>query len=134
MESLAKHGCRKFVLINGRRLVNIPWMQIACERARRLLGVQVALFDPAYMSLRPRSCTAWIPGTREILRKTVEAANGTTGSPTKASREKGKEYHERLTMRRVEVVEQLRAANPGECSGAPGDPASPGLTLGVQSL
>lgn len=52
----------------------------------------------------------------------MEAANGTTGSPTKASRQKGKEYHEHLTMRRVEVVEQLRAANPGECSGAPGGP------------
>lgn len=70
MESLAKHGCRKFVLINGHRLVNIPWMQIACERARRLLGVQVALFDLAYMCLRPRSCTAWIPGTREIYSAT----------------------------------------------------------------
>lgn len=50
IESLAKHGFKKFVTINGHRIVNISWMQIAAERAQRKLDVKVVLFDPAYMS------------------------------------------------------------------------------------
>lgn len=50
IQSLAEHGCRNFVVINGHRIVNIPWLQIAAERAQRALNVRVALFDPAYMS------------------------------------------------------------------------------------
>lgn len=50
IESLQKHGYKKFVVINGHRIVNIPWMQISAERAQRVLGVKVVLFDPAYMS------------------------------------------------------------------------------------
>lgn len=48
--SLNRHGFRGFVVINGHRIVNIPWMQIAAERAQRELGVRVMIFDPAYMS------------------------------------------------------------------------------------
>jgi creatinine amidohydrolase len=48
--SLAEHGFAKFVVVNGHRIVNIPWMQITAERVQRTLGVKVALFDPAYMS------------------------------------------------------------------------------------
>jgi creatinine amidohydrolase len=48
--SLAGHGFKTFVAVNGHRIVNIPWLQIAAERAQRTLGVKVALFDPAYMS------------------------------------------------------------------------------------
>lgn len=48
--SLAVHGFENFVVINGHRIVNISWMQIAAERAQRTLGVKVVLFDPAYMS------------------------------------------------------------------------------------
>jgi len=48
--SLAEHGFTNFVVINGHRIVNIPWMQIAAERVQRTLGVKVVLFDPAYMS------------------------------------------------------------------------------------
>jgi len=50
MASLTHHGFNAFVLINGHRIVNIAWLQIAAERAKRTLGVKVALFDPAYMS------------------------------------------------------------------------------------
>jgi len=50
IKSLAKHGFKKFVVINGHRIVNIPWMQIAAERAQRELKVKVVIFDPAYMS------------------------------------------------------------------------------------
>ena len=49
-ESLAEHGFRNLVVINGHRIVNIPWMQIAAERIQRKLGLRVKLFDPAYMS------------------------------------------------------------------------------------
>jgi len=48
--SLAEHGFAHFVVVNGHRIVNIPWMQIAAERVQRTLGVRVVLFDPAYMS------------------------------------------------------------------------------------
>lgn len=50
MVSLSKHQFTKIILINGHRIVNIPWMQIAAERAQRVLGVKVVIFDPAYMS------------------------------------------------------------------------------------
>jgi len=48
--SLAEHGFKNFVVVNGHRIVNIPWMQIAAERVQRTLGVKVVLFDPAFMS------------------------------------------------------------------------------------
>ena len=48
--SLAKHGFKKFILLNGHRIVNVTWMQIAGERAKRELGVKIVIFDPAYMS------------------------------------------------------------------------------------
>lgn len=50
LSSLAMHGFKKFVLINGHRIVNISWMQIAAERAQRELKVRVKLFDLAHMS------------------------------------------------------------------------------------
>jgi creatinine amidohydrolase len=50
IQSLTDHGFRNFVLFNGHRIVNIPWMQIAAERAQRTLGAKVVIFDPAYMS------------------------------------------------------------------------------------
>ncbi len=50
MASLATHGFDKFVVINGHRIVNISWMQIAAERAQRQLDVKVVLFDLAHMS------------------------------------------------------------------------------------
>jgi creatinine amidohydrolase len=50
IESLATHGFKNYVVINGHRIVNISWMQIAAERAQRKLKVKVVIFDPAYMS------------------------------------------------------------------------------------
>jgi creatinine amidohydrolase len=50
MASLAKHGLKKIILLNGHRIVNVVWMQICAERAQRELGVTVKIFDPAYMS------------------------------------------------------------------------------------
>jgi len=49
-ESLSRHGLKRFVYLNGHRIVNITWMQIAAERAQRVLGVEVVIFDPGYMS------------------------------------------------------------------------------------
>jgi creatinine amidohydrolase len=48
--SLAEHDFKNFVIVNGHRIVNIPWMQIAAERVQRTLGVKMVLFDPAFMS------------------------------------------------------------------------------------
>lgn len=50
MTSLCHHGCRKFVVVNGHRIVNIPWMQIAAQRVQAQSGATVKIFDPAYMS------------------------------------------------------------------------------------
>lgn len=50
LKSLSAHGFTSFVVVNGHRIVNICWMQIAAERAQRELGIRVAIFDPAYMS------------------------------------------------------------------------------------
>jgi len=48
--SLKQHGVDKIILINGHRIVNIIWMQLAAEKAQRELNVTVKIFDPAYMS------------------------------------------------------------------------------------
>lgn len=48
--SLHCHGIDKFILINGHRIVNTVWMQIAGEKAQNQLEVTVKIFDPAYMS------------------------------------------------------------------------------------
>ena len=50
LSSLANHGFDRFVIVNGHRIVNIPWIQISAEKAQRELDVTVAIFDPAYMS------------------------------------------------------------------------------------
>ncbi len=50
ISSLNQHGYRKFVLINGHRIVNVTWMQIAAQKAQSNLGVKVKIFDPAFMS------------------------------------------------------------------------------------
>lgn len=50
VSSLHHHGLENFVFINGHRIVNITWMQIAGEKAKRELGVKLVIFDPAYMS------------------------------------------------------------------------------------
>ncbi len=50
ISSLSCHGFENFVLINGHRIVNITWLQIAAEKTRRELHVNPVIFDPAYMS------------------------------------------------------------------------------------
>lgn len=50
IKSMAHHGIKKFILLNGHRIVNIIWMQLAAEKAQRELDIEVKIFDPAYMS------------------------------------------------------------------------------------
>jgi creatinine amidohydrolase len=50
IKSLHSHNFDKFILLNGHRIVNVAWLQIAAERAKREFGVKVVIFDPAYMS------------------------------------------------------------------------------------
>ena len=156
--SLAKHSFESFLVLNGHRLVNIPWMQIAAERAQRQLAARVVIFDPAYMSkeivdelgcgpaghaeeiegshmmyrypelvdpskaqdyapeqahlyrVDPRDSgdtLCYVPGTREKMRQVGEISGGCVGSPTRASHELGKTYHEHLVSRLVQVLEKL---------------------------
>jgi creatinine amidohydrolase len=49
LSSLATNGFDRFVIVNGHRIANIPWIQISAEKAQRELGVRVVIFDPAYM-------------------------------------------------------------------------------------
>lgn len=49
VKSLNLHGFNNFVFLNGHRIVNISWLQIAAEKCKRKLGVNIKIFDPAYM-------------------------------------------------------------------------------------
>ncbi|HHW40057.1 MAG TPA: creatininase family protein [Syntrophomonadaceae bacterium] len=159
IDSLHKHGFNKFVVINGHRIVNIPWIQIASERAQRVLGVKIVLFDPAYMSkeILPKleygpvghseeietshmmykypklvhlekaqdnppkqhllyfvdpaytgDTLCYIPGTMRDMKESAQVAGGTTGTPSKSSREKGGLYHRHLVENLVKVIEGLK--------------------------
>ncbi|MDR3588919.1 MAG: creatininase family protein [Negativicutes bacterium] len=159
IDSLHRHGFAKFVVINGHRIVNIPWMQLAAERAQRLLGVKVVLFDPAYMSKTvvaaldygpvghseeietshmlykhpelvqlakardnppprhelysvdpayPGDTLCYVPSTVNDMQRSVDAAGGTTGSPSKTGRDQGRIYHEHLVKNLVAVIRQLQ--------------------------
>jgi creatinine amidohydrolase len=158
-QSLHHHGISKFVYVNGHRIVNIPWMQIAAERAQRLLKAHVVIFDPAFMSKdivdrlgfgplghaeeiesshmyfrHPELCRpalaidfspepdevyspdprfghdtlCYVPSTAERMKPAIERAKGATGSPTRASAESGRLYHEHLVRRLCQVIESMR--------------------------
>lgn len=159
IESLHTHGVKKFVLINGHRIVNICWMQIAAQRAQAKLGVKAVIFDPAYMSKDlidklgygpvghaeeietshlmhilpelvhmdkaadnppkqakqysvdpryPHDTLCYVPATIEHIAEAGRIAGGTTGSPSKATAENGKKYHEHVLANLVEVIENLK--------------------------
>ncbi len=50
IHSLARHGFAKFIVVNGHRITNLPWMQLAAQQAQSELNVTVVIFDPAYMA------------------------------------------------------------------------------------
>lgn len=50
LASLSAHGISKIVLVNGHRIVNIAWMQLAAQRAQEKFCMQIVIFDPAFMS------------------------------------------------------------------------------------
>ena len=116
--SLAQHGLKKIILINGHRIVNVVWMQLCAERAQRELGVTIKIFDPAYMSkdivgeleLGPvgHDTLCYVPSTFEHAKKSAEIAGGSTGCPTKSDAEKGRIYHEHLIKNLVAVIESLQ--------------------------
>ncbi len=47
--SLAKHGFKKIVVINGHRIVNLPWLQIAAYKIQEEAEVKVYVIDPSYI-------------------------------------------------------------------------------------
>jgi len=160
VQSLAVHGFKNFVVINGHRIVNISWMQISAERAQRELSVKMMIFDPAYMSkeivdklgfgpighaeeieishmlhLHPdlvrieqakdnphqerllyhldphdsRDTLCYVPTTREDLQAVYDKTGDTVGGrPTMSSADKGRQYHEHLVQRLLEVLDWLK--------------------------
>jgi creatinine amidohydrolase len=158
LSSLATHGFKQFIIVNGHRIVNIPWIQICAEKAQRELGVRVAIYDPAYMSkeivdrigfgelghaeeietshmlyimpylvrmekakdsspperklyhVDPRitkDTLCYVPGTAKDLKQAAKKSGGVSGRPSLATAEKGKELHEHLVARLVEVITDL---------------------------
>jgi creatinine amidohydrolase len=61
VDSLAVHGFNNFVFINGHRIVNVTWLQMAAERIKNQLNVKVVIFDPAHMSKDFESGLDWGP-------------------------------------------------------------------------
>jgi len=159
IESLAKHGFKKFVLLNGHRIVNVVWMQIAAQKAQEKLGIKTVIFDPAYMSkeiadqlefgpvghaeesegshmlyihpelsdlskatdyspegknlyhINPRytgDTLNYIPNTVEDTQKIARISGGTVGKATQSDKEKGKQYHNYLVKRLIEVLNNLK--------------------------
>jgi len=158
MSSLATHGFRRFVIVNGHRIANIPWIQICAEKAQRELDVKVVIFDPAYMSKEiadqmgfgevghaeeietshmlhimshlvrmekakdyvsperalyhvdprnPKDTLCYVPGSAKDVKQTVGESGGTSGRPSLATAEKGKELHDHLVARLIEVITEL---------------------------
>ena len=158
LSSLATHGFRRFVIVNGHRIVNIPWIQISAEKAQRELGVKVAVYDPAYMSKEiadqigfgelghaeeietshmlhimphlvrmekakdypsperklyhvdpriPEDTLCYVPSTARDLEQRAGESGGASGRPTLATAEKGKQLHEHLVARLIEVIAEL---------------------------
>lgn len=159
IRSLTQHGFERFILLNGHRIVNISWLQIAGERAKRELGIKVVIFDPAYMSkdftrgvgwgevghaeeiesshmwhcypelvkmerakdnphmhrelyhVDPRhegDTLCYVPSSPAEQEAMVNLSGGTTGEPSKASREGGRQYHEHLVERLEATVRMLQ--------------------------
>jgi creatinine amidohydrolase len=158
LSSLAAHGFNRFVIINGHRIANLPWIQISAEKAQRELGVKVSLYDPAYMSKEiadsmgfgevghadevetshmlhimpdlvtmekakdyvsperklyhvdprmPGDTLCYVPGTATDLERKAGESGGAHGRPTLATAEKGKQLHEHLLARLIEIIHKL---------------------------
>jgi creatinine amidohydrolase len=162
LSSLTAHGFDKFVIVNGHRIVNIPWIQISAEKAQRELGVKVVIYDPAYMSkeisdkigfgevghaeeietshmlhimphlvrmekakdyispekklyhVDPRiskDTLCYVPSTARDLKQASKESGGASGRPSLATAEKGKQLHEHLVARLIEVITELNKGN-----------------------
>jgi creatinine amidohydrolase len=162
LSSLASQDFRRFVIVNGHRIANIPWIQISADRAQRELGVKVVIYDPAYMSKEiadrlgfgeighaeeietshmlhimpdlvemekardyplsekklyhvdpriPKDTLCYVPGTRADLEQRAKESGGGHGRPTLATAEKGRQLHEHLLTRLIEVIDDLNRAS-----------------------
>ena len=49
-KSLAKHGFNKILIVNGHRISNNPWIQLAATEAREATGALVIPIDIAYLA------------------------------------------------------------------------------------
>lgn len=156
IQSLALHGFKRFIVVNGHRVTNLPWLQLAAQQAQSKLGVAVAIFDPAYMQkeiattlgfgplghaeeletsqmmhlfpelidlaqavdspehyrplyeVDPRytvDTLCYVPSTLQQMEVIAAETGGSTGKPTRSSAELGRQLHEHLVGRLVQVIE-----------------------------
>jgi creatinine amidohydrolase len=62
-QSLAYHGFRRIVIVNGHRVANLPPLEIAAVKARNRTGAYVAVFDLALSARRElRELVSGTPG------------------------------------------------------------------------
>ena len=158
IESLAHHGFARCTIVNGHRITNLSWLQIAAQRAQSELDVELALFDPAYMSreivaelgfgpfghaeeietshmlhihpelvnleeavdgsygdrplydIDPRSTKdtlAYLPSRLSEMQVLASKTGGSSGHPTRARADLGRQLHEHLVRRLIQVTRQL---------------------------
>lgn len=50
--SLIYHGFKKIVIVNGHRVANLPWMEIAATRIRNRTGAYIAVTDVAMIAVQ----------------------------------------------------------------------------------
>lgn len=47
--SLASHGFKKIVIINGHRIANLPWLQLVAAKIQEETRINIVIVDPAYI-------------------------------------------------------------------------------------
>ncbi len=48
--SLVKHGFKKLIVVNGHRIVNLPWLQMAAFKIKNEVKAKVYIVDPSYIA------------------------------------------------------------------------------------
>jgi len=163
LRSLATHGFKKIVIINGHRIANLSPLTEAAWKAKSETGAEVLIVDPAFMGqeaareldiaeyshgdqfetshmlyLHPElvameKAVAYHPPKRrffisdprekgdrlhiggtfaslEQMRKMKEISGGTTGDPSRSTRETGEKLHRAIVENIVSLIKDLKKA------------------------
>ena len=91
--------------IETSHMLHIMPQAVEMEKARDYLSRERKLYhvDPRI----PKDTLCYVPGPAKELGETAEESGGTHGRPSLASAEKGKQLHEHLVARLVEVIDEL---------------------------